>query len=213
MGEGNTCGVHTRPVDTETAGQECECLDTFSFSAELGSCGCGSMVLGLSGRCEKACGEHQQLDAASGECVCAINREFDGSACVCVAGFHVGLDGVVCMAQCPRNAVVDEASNQCQCREGYLARESKCVRHLTKKQVGALAGSLCGVFLIIGLVILTIWLVKRAKHRKAQKKLNLDAFIGKKLDPQPVGAQKKDAPTPIAFELGTLPNSVRPDNQ
>ena len=111
VGEGNTCGVHTRPVDVEKAGEECECMDTFEFSSELGRCGCGSMVLGLSGKCEEACGAYQQLDPESNECACAINREYNGSDCVCVAGFHVGLDGSVCTAQCPRNALVDEDSN------------------------------------------------------------------------------------------------------
>ena len=66
--------------------------------------------------------------------------------------------------------------------------------------------------MIAGLVILIIWLVKRAKHRKTQQKLHLGDFVGKKFDSRPSSAQKKDAHTPIAFELGTLPNSIRSDN-
>lgn len=111
VGEGNTCGVYTKPVDTEKPGQACECLDTFEFSESLERCGCGSNVLGLSGKCEVVCGAYQQLNSESNECACAINREYNGSDCVCVAGFHVGLDGNVCTGQCPRNSVVDEATN------------------------------------------------------------------------------------------------------
>lgn len=96
VGEGNTCGVYTQPIDVGKSGQVCQCLDTFEFSQELERCDCGSMVLGLSGKCEEACGAYQQLNPVLNECSCAINREYNGSDCVCVTGFHVGLDGDVC---------------------------------------------------------------------------------------------------------------------
>lgn len=70
-----------------------------------------------------------------------------------------------------------------------------------------MVGSLSGVLLAAGLVVLIIWLAKRSKHRKAEQKLCLDNFVGKQFNSDP--GKKKDSHTPVAFELGTLPSSVR----
>ena len=88
---------------------------------------------------------------------------------------------------------------------------NRCVRHLTKKQVGAIAGSLCGALVVAGLIILIVWLVKRNKHRKTQQKLSLNNFMDQQFSSQP--SKKKDASTPVALELGMLPNSVRPEEK